>query len=414
MIADLLRRNRNFRLVVAASAVSNLGDGVTAVAFPWLASLLSRDALLVSLVATAGRLPWFLFALPAGVLTDRVDRRRLMVRADLIRLWLTLGVVALVLSLPPLPLADGAGQAPVLALAVIAFLLGTAEVLRDNAAQTVLPSIVAKADLERANGQIWSAEQVMGQFAGPPLAGALIAAGIAVPFGFDALTFAAASTLVWLMVLPPRVPVARQPFWPALREGMTWIVRHGFLLRLALLLGVVNAAYMAVLAILVLYAQEALGVGAVGYGLLLTSAAAGGVTGGLLAPRLAARLGLRGSLCIALVVFTLSHLALAFAPSPGVAGVAMFVEAFAGMLWNVVTVSYRQRNIPDEILGRVNAIYRFFGWGAMPFGAVAAGVMVNVVEPALGRELALRLPMLAAAAVVGLAALYAGVRLRPE
>lgn len=414
MIADLLRRNRNFRLVVSASAVSNLGDGVTAVALPWLASLLSRDALLVSLVAMAGRLPWFLFALPAGVLTDRADRRRLMVRADLIRMCLTLGVVVLVLSLPPLPLADGAGKAPVLALGVIAFLLGTAEVLRDNAAQTVLPSIVAKTDLERANGQIWSAEQVMGQFVGPPLAGTLIAAGIAVPFGFDALTFAAASALVWMMVLPPRVPVAGQRFWPALREGLAWIAGHGFLLRLALLLGVVNAAYMSVLAILVLYAQEVLGLGAVGYGGLLTSAAAGGVTGGILAPQLAARLGLRGSLLTALVVFALSHLALGFAPSPGVAAIAMFVEAFAGMLWNVVTVSYRQRNIPDALLGRVNAIYRFLGWGAMPFGAVAAGALVNALEPALDRELALRLPMLAAGTVVGLAALYAGARLRPE
>lgn len=122
MPAPLLRRNRNFRLVFSASAVSNLGDGVSALAFPWLASLLTRDAMLISLVAMAGRLPWFLFALPAGVLTDRADRRRLMVQADLVRMILTFGIVAMVLSLPALPLAPGAGTAAILALCALAIL----------------------------------------------------------------------------------------------------------------------------------------------------------------------------------------------------------------------------------------------------------------------------------------------------
>ena len=209
MAGLLLRQNRNFRLLFSASAISNLGDGVSSLALPWFATLLTRDAFLISLVAMAGRLPWFLFALPAGVWTDRADRQQMMVHADIVRMFLTLGIIALILSTPALPLPEGAGSGMILALAALTFLLGTAEVLRDNAAQTILPSIVAAADLERANGQIWSAEQVMNQFVGPPLAGALIALGITLPFGLDATTFAAAAALVWMLTLP-----AHAPWWP--------------------------------------------------------------------------------------------------------------------------------------------------------------------------------------------------------
>ena len=85
-------------------------------------------------------------------------------------------------------------------------------------------------------------------------------------------------------------------------------------------------------------------------------------------------------------------------------GIALFVEMVAAMLWNVVTVSYRQRAIPQDILGRVNSIYRFFGWGMMPIGALAGGLVVTWSEPGLGREAALRLPYLIAA--IGFAAMF--------
>ena len=131
-----------------------------------------------------------------------------MVWADIVRTMLTAGVIALILALPGLPAGPDTGAAPILALAALAFLLGTAEVLRDNAAQTLMPQIVAPGELERANGRMWSAEQVMNQFAGPPLAGALIALGIAVPFGLDALSFLLAAILVARMALPAAVPAA--------------------------------------------------------------------------------------------------------------------------------------------------------------------------------------------------------------
>ena len=347
MTQSLLLGNRNYRLVFSASVVSNLGDGVTALALPWLATLLTRDRLLIAAVATAGRLPWFLFALPAGVWTDRADRRRLMVRADLVRLVLTLCIIATIFSTPALPLPEGNGPGLILSLIGMSFLLGSAEVIRDNAAQTVLPSVVDKADLERANGQMWSAERLMGEFVGPPLAGVLIGAGIAWPFGFDALTFGLSAGLIWLVALPPRPAATASRFWPALIEGLRWMRAHRPILRLALMLGVINAVFIGGMTILVLYAQEVLGLSAAGYGLLLTSGAVGGVLGGLVSPWIAARLGMRASLLLALCSFALLQLLLGLFSSVPVAAIALFLEAAGGMLWNVVTVSYRQRLIPE-------------------------------------------------------------------
>ena len=156
--------NRNFRLLFSSALATNLGDGLIAVAIPWLATLLTPDPLLIGLVAAARHLPWALFALPAGVLTDRHDHRRLILGADTARLLLSLALVALALMATP-------GTLPVLGLAALAFLLGSAEVLRDNTAQTFLPEVVGKPQLERANGALWATERLAGQLAGPPLPG---------------------------------------------------------------------------------------------------------------------------------------------------------------------------------------------------------------------------------------------------
>ncbi len=409
MSLSLVRSNRNFRWLMSASAVSNLGDGVSAVAFPWLASLVTRDPVLISLVAVAGRAPWFLLALPAGVWTDRVDRRALMVRTDLFRCLLTLGIVALVIAAPP-PVEDPTVM--IAALAAVAFLLGAAEVLRDNAAQTVLPAVVKGPELEAANGQLWSVERVMGAFVGPPLAGLLIALALPVPFAFDALTFAAAAALIWLMVIPARVAPPRVGFWVELRAGLAWIWGHVMIWRLAILLGCINAVAMASLTMLVLFSQEVLGLGALGFGILLTCGAAGGVLGGLVAPRVASCLGATRSLWVALVLLTCCYALIGVAGAAWVVALALFLEACGGMLWNVVTVSFRQRTIPDALLGRVNSVYRFFGWGMMPLGALAGGFAMAWLEPSLGREAALRAPYLGGAGIMVMLGVVAVLALR--
>ena len=408
----LLLKNRNYRLHFSAAAVSNLGDGVSSLAFPWLATLITRDPLLISAVVFAGYLPWLLLAIPAGVLTDRKDRRQLMVQADLVRFLLTTVIVALAFAVPQDPLS-GADALPYIgALAALSFLLGTAEVLRDNAAQTVLPAIVEKSQLEQANGQIWSVEQVMGQFIGPPLAGILIAFAVPAPFVLDAASFALAAALVWCVAIPKRPIKVERDFWAEAKSGFTWMRAHPQVLQLALMLGGLNFFSMTMMTVLVLYSQEVLGLSAAAHGILLTAGAAGGVLGGLFWPKITPTLGAQRGLWLALALFPIAPLILALTANPFVAGVALFLEMMSAVLWNVITVSYRQRLIPDDLLGRVNSIYRFFGWGAMPFGALAGGALVAFTEPSLGRLDALHVPFFAAAAGFGLLLTYGLARLR--
>lgn len=403
MPQPLLVRNRNFRLMFSAGAMTNLGDGVMALALPWLATLLTRDALAVAAVAAAGRLPWLLFALPAGVITDRADRRRLILRADLMRSALVLGILALALGQP------GPGAVPV--LAGLAFLLGCAEVLRDNTAQTILPAIVDPQDLEAANGQMWSAEKLAGDIFGPPLAGVLIGVGIAVPFGLNAAVLVLAAGLVWLISLPPHVP-HHSSFTRAMAEGIAFMRADAALLRLAVVLGAANFLAMGTMTVQVLFAQEVLGLSAPEYGLVLSVAAAGAISGSLLAPRMVGWIGAQPCLYLALGVWAAGYGVISASTRGPTLALALFGIMAAAMLWNVITVSWRQRRIPGAVLGRVNGIYRFFGWGAMPLGALAAGALVAGLEPGLGREAALRTPF-AVASVLSVALLgYGLARLR--
>ncbi|HSR15523.1 MAG TPA: MFS transporter, partial [Gemmatimonadales bacterium] len=202
------RLGSSYRRLWIASVISNLGDGVGVIAYPWLASAVTRNPLLIALIAVAQRLPWLLFTLPAGVITDRVDRRKIIVGSDVVRAGLTFAVALAVLGnetrLPaPADLASGGEVATNLTvyavLVVAALLIGMAEVLRDNAAQTFLPALVAPEQLERANGGLWGAEMVANSFAGPPLGSLLLGVGFALPFFFDAGTFAVAAGLVFLI-----------------------------------------------------------------------------------------------------------------------------------------------------------------------------------------------------------------------
>jgi len=163
---------------------------------------------------------------------------------------------------------------------------------------------------------------------------------------------------------------------------------------------------------LILFSQQILGLSGFGHGLLLTAEAAGGVLGGLIGPMIVARLGKTLSLALALVLIPPGFLAISLTATTAIVAFALFATMFAGLLWNVVTDSCRQRLIPDALLGRVNSIYRFFGWGMMPIGAVAAGAIVTLAEPHLGRELALRAPFaLAALGCFGLLG-YGAAKLR--
>jgi len=303
-----------------ASVISNLGDGVGAIAFPWLASAVTRNPVLIAVITVARLLPWLVFTLPAGVLTDRLDRRRIMVWADLARAALTAVIAAVVLvgqqDLPsPEELASGAEVPTNLAIYGVlvgaVLLLGFAEVLRDNAAQTFLPALVKPEALERANGNLWGAEMVANSFVGPPIGSLLLGVGFALPFFVNAGGFAVAAGLVFLIAGQFRARGAAAAPAPGnwkgeMKEGFLWLWRHELLRPMAIILGLLNALGMMVWATFVLFAQEdldletglftgALGsvadlfgfenVGALVFAVLMMGGAVGGVVGSVVASR---------------------------------------------------------------------------------------------------------------------------------
>lgn len=418
----------NYWKLWTASVVTNFGDGVGAVAYPWLASAVTRSPLHIALVGVATRLPWLLFSLPAGVITDRVDRKRLITSMDILRFLITLGVaLAVVGSQADLatPNEIAAGTAPIPASApfllgviyVAALLLGMAEVLRDNSAQTLMPSIVSKDNLERANGRLWGAEVVMNSFAGPPAAGFLLAVAFSLPFFIDAGTFAVSAALIFSISgqfkskSDAETPGDRPPFLTELKEGVRWLWTHPLFRPMAIALGIINGLSSLALATAVLFAQEVLELDATQFGLLLTATAAGAVIGSVVAPKISERIGPGTALFLSILVFGATLAVIGLTSSAILVWVLFGFQSIFVMLWNIITVSLRQSLIPDNLLGRVNSVYRFLGWGMIPIGAALGGLMVAVAEPNIGREWALRTPFLVAAVATLAMFLYALPRL---
>ena len=417
----------NYWKLWSASVVSNLGDGVAVVAYPWLASLITRDGFKLGLVVLAGRLPWLLFSLPAGVITDRVDRRRIMVWMDILRAVLTAGVVLVILANQVELNSFASDQVPLpnetvllVVLIVATFLFGMAEVLRDNSGQTLMPALVDQTVLEKANGRMWAAEMVMNQFVGPPLGGFLLGVGLAVPFYLHTGSFVVSAVLLMLIVGQFRartvsdVEQPRASFWADLKEGFAWLWSHPVLRPLAIALGTLNASSTMAMTTYVLFAQEVLGLEATAFGILLTAGAVGGVVGSLMAARIASRFSKGTALFLSMTVFGMTTIVIGLTSS---AVLVWLMGAFATlfvMVWNVITVSLRQRIIPDYLLGRVNSVYRFFGWGMMSIGALLGGAMVSLSDPSVGREWSLRLPFLIAGGVQLLMLFYAVPRFNSQ
>ena len=356
-----------------ASLVSNLGDGANAAAMPLLAISLTQDTRLISAVSFSSMIPWLFLSLPAGVFIDRWDRRIVMIVADSLRAVMY-SLVAVLVAVHSLS---------IWVLLVILFIIGCAEVFFDMSAQAFLPSIVPEEQLHRANGFLYAAEIVWGSFIGLPVGSWLFVVAAGVPFGINGVSFALAAVLVASIRVrrntapEPEPVVERSSFLVDLKEGLRWLGGHRNLRTLAVLLGVTNGAMMLGEAIFVKFAFRYLGVGPKGYGLLLAITSGGAILGGLLGDRIARKLGVSASIISAYVVFAVADAVRAAYPTILLFAVMSVLVALAGTLWNVVTVSYRQRIIPPELFGRVNSAYRFIGTGSIGVGALIGGQVAH-------------------------------------
>ena len=367
------RLGRPFVLLFTSSTISNLGDGVTIVALPLLVATLTRDPTTVAGLALVSRLPWLLFALPVGALTDRLDRKRVMCQANLFR----------AAAMGGLAVAVATDTITIWLLYALALLIGIAEVFYDNSAQAFLPQIVAPALLARANGRLFAAATVTNEFAGPPLGALMFSAAVAAPFVLDATSFAVTVPLLWAIAgrFRPATEAGAAPrhLGREIMAGLRWLWSHRLLRLLAILLGLANFANTAAFSILVLFAQDELGASDVEFGLLITAGAVGAVAGGLLAGRVTDRFGSGPALVATFLTFAVVQTSVGLVSQLWVVAALFAVNGVATIVWNVITVSLRQTVIPPALLGRVNSVYRFVGWGAIPLGALAGGLLAAAI-----------------------------------
>jgi MFS family permease len=354
-----------------ANAVDNAGDGAFASALPLLAVTLTRDPVLISAVSVATYLPWLVVSLPAGALVDRRDRVTLMWQAQLVQGAAVTAVAVLV----------AVHDVSIWTLACAGLCLGSAQVVFDNAAQAVLPSLVPKDLLPKANGTQYVVQVIGGSFLGPPIGSALFALAPVAPFAVDAASFAGSAAL--LTGLPRSQPRMEKQgrrgtgLATEVTAGVRWLTRHQLLRIVAVMLAVSGFAGQMGTATFVLFATQTLHVSVRGYGLLLASSAVGSVIGGLVNPVLARRVGPVPLLVIATCIGSARAVGMGLAPNAVILGALMACGGFTTTLWNVVTVSMRQREVPAELFGRVNSVYRMLGWGTRPLGALAGGIVAE-------------------------------------
>ncbi len=364
------RLGPGYRWLLASSWTSNLGDGIAVAAGPLLVASLTDDAFLVSLAALLRWAPPLVFCLSAGVLSDRLDRRWLVIAAD--------GLRAVVLAVLVVTMATGHASVTVALLAL--GLLASAEVFADNTATTLAPMLVHRDDLAIANSRLQTGFITLNQLAGPPIGAALFAAGRAWPFVTQAVLVAAGVLLVSRVMLPAHGRGSAPAAGGVLRdvvEGLRWTVHHAAVRTLALTILIFNITFGAAWSVLVLYAQQRLGLGAVGFGLLSTVSAAGGLLGTGLYGWITRRVSLGNVMRAGLIIETLTHLALAVTTSPWVASVIFFVFGAHAFIWGTTSITVRQRAVPTHLQGRVSGVNTISVYGGLVAGSALGGTLAT-------------------------------------
>jgi MFS family permease len=369
MVPALLPRlGADFSKLWTASAVSNLGDGVTMAAGPLLVASITTDPAAVAGAVFAQQLPWLLFALISGAWADRLNRRRLVVTVNLVRAAaLTALVVAVALGLVTVPL-----------IYLVLFVLGTGETLADTAASAFVPALVPAERLPTANAWLGATFTVINQFAAKPLGAWLFVLAAAAPFGLNALSFAVSATLVaGIGSIPAPEPRTRRSLRTDIAEGIRWLWNHRLLRSLAVTMAFGNVVFCAAFAIFVLYVFERLGLGQVGYGFLLTAFAAGGLAGSVAAPRLLSTVNTTALLRAGLFVEVALHATLASTRTPWVAAAMIVVFSVHAAVWGTVVTTLRQRSVPSAVYGRVGSVYALLDLGGAALGSLLGGAVAQ-------------------------------------
>lgn len=362
------RLGRSFRWMMASSWATNTSDGIALAAGPLLVASETDSPELVAASVLLQRLPFVLFGLYAGVLADRLDRRRLLVVVNLLRTAVLAILAAVIWS----------GEVNIAAVLVAMFLLGTAETFADTTTMTLLPMMVDKRDLGIGNARLYVGVIVANQMAGPPIGALLFTAGRALPFVTQGVLLALGALLISRIAVSAPVRTGeRSHLRRDVAQGVRWLWGHPPIRTLTLTIVFFNITYGAAWSVLVLYTDQRLGLGEVGFGLITTVGAVGGLVGTSAYGWLERRYALSSIMRVGLVIETLTHLVLAVTTTPSVALVTFFVFGAHAFVWGTTANSIRQRAVPEAFQGRVGSVYMMGVVGGLALGAVVGGALAG-------------------------------------
>jgi MFS family permease len=363
------RLSRSFRWLLSSTVINNVGDGIALSAGPLLVASQTRDPFLVSMALLSEYLPVLLFGVLGGAAADRVDRVRMVVVVNVGRAIVLIALVATLVT----------GTVNIVVVLVALFVLGTAETFADAASSTLIPGMVASEDLGIANSRMQGAFLLTNQLLTPPIGAFLFAVGMALPFATNAACFALGAVLVSRVVTSTKRELPdRQDLRAEMIEGVRWLIDHPPMRTLALTILTFNITYGAAWSVLVLYAGDRLGMDEVGFGLLTTAVAVGGLVGIVSYGWLERRFALADIMRVGLLIETATHLILALTTSPVIALATMVAFGAHAFVWGTTSTVVRQRAVPNELLGRVGGVYRMAIMGGLVIGVPLGGLLASL------------------------------------
>ena len=383
-----------FGTLWSAAAFSNLADGVGRTAVPLIATTLTRDPFAISVITALAFVPWLVFGLPAGMIVDRCDRRKVMALANGLR-----GAVALALAV-----ASVYGVLNLWALFIGVLVFGIGETLFDNATNAVIPTVVRRDQLDRANGWIQAAQITVDSFIATPVGGILFAVSLGLPLWTGALGYLVPIALALLLPLAAARPLqepsaAGEPVHGAgARAALRYLWGHRYLRSMVLFTSIGGCCLSFAQSVTVLYFLDEMRVPPALIGFVTAGVGAGALLGSLVASRIVAQFGRGTVMAVANVSVGIFCVLVGFAPEVVTAVIAYALMAFAVSVWNVPWGALRQQIVPHALFGRVLGIIRTFTWGIFPVATLAGGLVSRID---------LRLPFVLAGTVMALATLVA-------
>ena len=392
-----------FKKLWTSSVVSNLADGLLKTVVPIYAISLTESPILISLISAMTLLPWLFFAVIIGTLADRIDRKKLLIYSTLLRTFIV-AVMATTIA---------AGLMTIYLLLALIFIAGACEVSIDTTAQSMIPEMLEKDQLERGNSRLYIAETVISQFIGSPLSGFLYAIAVVAPFYSASAGYLVALALLALMPYQRvngsganseqesrKQEGGASRFIEELKFGLRFLFTHQRLRQLVIITTILGFLFSASHATIALFMVKELGLDPRFFGVVLAIQGVGGVAGGLVAHRLSTKFTRGKTLAGAIMLTTLLILATGLMPNIYYFTLTATLAGFASTIWNILLMSTYQVLIPNHLYGRIHGARRTIVWGLMPIGAFLGGVIATF---------GLRLPFI----ICGLIGIVVGIRALP-